>query len=77
MQGTSESMPWLANLVDGSDESLNLLPVQCLCEFLLLMQNPNQTTGEDVDLKSAPKQVRVALLSCVMLHQNIEIAWFL
>ena len=76
MQGTSESMPWLANLVDGSDESLNLLPVQCLCEFLLLMQNPNQTTGDDVDLKSAPKQVRVALLPCFM-HQNIVIAWFL
>ena len=28
-------MPWLADLVESSDSSLNVLPVQCLCEFLL------------------------------------------
>ncbi|XP_055874632.1 integrator complex subunit 1 isoform X1 [Biomphalaria glabrata] len=34
-QGTSQSMPWLAELVDSSEGSLDVLPVQCLCEFLL------------------------------------------
>uniref|UniRef100_A0A1B6EU77 Uncharacterized protein n=1 Tax=Cuerna arida TaxID=1464854 RepID=A0A1B6EU77_9HEMI len=34
-QGASQSMPWLADLVHSSDASLNHLPVQCLCEFLL------------------------------------------
>lgn len=34
-QGASQSMPWLADLVHSSDGSLNHLPVQCLCEFLL------------------------------------------
>lgn len=34
-QGTSQSMPWLADLVQGSDGDFNHLPVQCLCEFLL------------------------------------------
>ncbi|XP_071131635.1 integrator complex subunit 1-like isoform X1 [Mytilus edulis] len=34
-QGTSKSMPWLAELVDGNEGSLQVLPVQCLCEFLL------------------------------------------
>ncbi|XP_050427828.1 integrator complex subunit 1 isoform X2 [Adelges cooleyi] len=34
-QGTSQSMPWLADLVNSSEGSLNHLPVQCLCEFLL------------------------------------------
>ncbi|KAL4240200.1 Integrator complex subunit 1 [Mactra antiquata] len=34
-QGTSQSMPWLAELVESSDGSLDMLPVQCLCEFLL------------------------------------------
>ena len=29
-------MPWLASLVDGSEESMTMLPVQCLCEFLLM-----------------------------------------
>ncbi|KAH6933153.1 hypothetical protein HPB50_012504 [Hyalomma asiaticum] len=33
-QGTSH-MPWLAELVESSEGSLDLLPVQCLCEFLL------------------------------------------
>ena len=35
MQGTSKSMPWLADLVESNDSSLDVLPVQCLCEFLL------------------------------------------
>ncbi|BES89143.1 integrator complex subunit [Nesidiocoris tenuis] len=34
-QGSSQSMPWLADLVLNSDGALNHLPVQCLCEFLL------------------------------------------
>ncbi|XP_002435477.4 integrator complex subunit 1 [Ixodes scapularis] len=33
-QGTSH-MPWLAELVESSEGSFDLLPVQCLCEFLL------------------------------------------
>lgn len=35
-QGASQSMPWLAELVQSSEGSLDVLPVQCLCEFLLL-----------------------------------------
>lgn len=34
-QGTSQSMPWLSDLVQSSDGDFNHLPVQCLCEFLL------------------------------------------
>ncbi|XP_014664125.1 PREDICTED: integrator complex subunit 1-like [Priapulus caudatus] len=34
-QGTSRSMPWLVELVQASESSLEVLPVQCLCEFLL------------------------------------------
>lgn len=34
-QGTSQSMPWLADLVQNSEGEFNHLPVQCLCEFLL------------------------------------------
>lgn len=34
-QGTSQSMPWLADLVQNSDGDFSHLPVQCLCEFLL------------------------------------------
>lgn len=35
-------MPWLADLVESSEGSFNILPVQCLCEFLL-----NSTTSPD------------------------------
>ena len=28
-------MPWLADLVENSEGSFSVLPVQCLCEFLL------------------------------------------
>ncbi|XP_054429276.1 integrator complex subunit 1 [Pteronotus mesoamericanus] len=34
-QASSQSMPWLADLVQASEGSLDVLPVQCLCEFLL------------------------------------------
>ncbi|OQR71178.1 integrator complex subunit 1-like [Tropilaelaps mercedesae] len=34
-ESSSQSMPWLADLVESSEGSLDILPVQCLCEFLL------------------------------------------
>lgn len=51
-QGTSQSMPWLSDLVQSSDGGdFNHLPVQCLCEFLL--SNSNNVSSEnarDVEL---------------------------
>lgn len=52
-QGTSQSMPWLSDLVQSSDAAgdFNHLPVQCLCEFLL--SNSNNISSEnsrDVEL---------------------------
>ncbi|GFS14002.1 integrator complex subunit 1, partial [Elysia marginata] len=49
-QGTSKSMPWLAELVESSEGSLDVLPVQCLCEFLLHEPSDlaNDTDVEDV-----------------------------
>lgn len=41
-QGTTQSMPWLSDLVQDSDGDFDLLPVQCLCEFLLF--NSTSTT---------------------------------
>lgn len=43
-QGTSQSMPWLAELVESSEGAFHVLPVQCLCEFLL-----NETSVEETD----------------------------
>ena len=34
-QETNQAMPWLSDLVESSDGSFNVLPVQCLCEVLL------------------------------------------
>lgn len=34
-QGTLESMKWLTDLVESSHSSMEVLPVPCLCEFLL------------------------------------------
>jgi integrator complex subunit 1 len=48
-QGTSQSMIWLSELVESSQESVEALPVPCLCEFLLANQNQEkeQDGGED------------------------------
>lgn len=46
-QNTSQSMPWLADLVQNCEGSLSQLPVQCLCEYLLstsshMVEKPRQ-----------------------------------
>ena len=51
-QGTLESMKWLTDLVESSHSSMEVLPVPCLCEFLMasyqdqLVGAPGSTTDE-------------------------------
>ena len=45
-------MPWLAELVQSSEGSLDVLPVQCLCEFLLLEKTgDNGKAGDELQDK--------------------------
>ncbi|XP_007467137.1 PREDICTED: integrator complex subunit 1 [Lipotes vexillifer] len=46
-QASSQSMPWLADLVLSSEGSLDVLPVQCLCEFLLHDAADEPASGEE------------------------------
>ncbi|ERE74828.1 integrator complex subunit 1 [Cricetulus griseus] len=46
-QASSQSMPWLADLVQSSEGSLDVLPVQCLCEFLLHDAADATASGEE------------------------------
>ena len=55
-QGTSQSMPWLAELVNSAEGSLDVLPVQCLCEFLL-HDNQEFTFGGSQSDEGKRKQV--------------------
>lgn len=50
-QGTTQSMPWLAELVESNEGSLDVLPVQCLCEFLL--HDPQDGNKDDEDDEDA------------------------
>ncbi|MPC37822.1 Integrator complex subunit 1 [Portunus trituberculatus] len=45
-QGASQSMPWLAELVQSSEGAFSVLPVQCLCEFLLSEAGGGVGAGE-------------------------------
>ncbi|CAG5115061.1 unnamed protein product, partial [Candidula unifasciata] len=54
-QGTSQSMPWLAELVESSEGSLDVLPVQCLCEFLLHEPSDLFTDGDGEDIFGADR----------------------
>lgn len=50
-QGTTQSMPWLSDLVQNSEADFNHLPVQCLCEFLLFnASNFNEEKSRDAEL---------------------------
>ncbi|GAB6028979.1 Integrator complex subunit 1 [Chamberlinius hualienensis] len=48
-QGASQSMPWLADLVESSEGAYDMLPVQCLCEFLL----NDGPLGESVEIEDS------------------------
>ncbi|BFZ03172.1 hypothetical protein BsWGS_06208 [Bradybaena similaris] len=54
-QGTSQSMPWLAELVESSEGSLDVLPVQCLCEFLLHEPSDLFSDGDVEDIFGADR----------------------
>lgn len=61
-QSSSQSMPWLADLVQNSEGSLSQLPVQCLCEFLL-------STSTNVE-KQARQQQLLAHLQTLLTDVN-------
>ena len=50
-------MPWLAELVQSSEGSLDVLPVQCLCEFLLLEKTADKEEGEGSSKELQDKRV--------------------
>lgn len=55
-QASSQSMPWLADLVQSSEGSLDVLPVQCLCEFLLHDAADDATSGEEEEEGESKEQ---------------------
>lgn len=55
-QASSQSMPWLADLVLSSEGSLDVLPVQCLCEFLLHDAADESASGEEEEEGESKEQ---------------------
>lgn len=55
-QASSQSMPWLADLVQSSEGSLDVLPVQCLCEFLLHDAADDSLMADDDDEGESKEQ---------------------
>ena len=71
-QGSNQAMPWLADLVESSEGSFNVLPVQCLCEFLLnsvstLMESEE---SENKDQKTKKRKQKQLLLHLQQLLQH-------
>ncbi|XP_015601368.1 integrator complex subunit 1 isoform X2 [Cephus cinctus] len=62
-QSSSQSMPWLADLVQNSESALSQLPVQCLCEFLL------STTPQAVEKQPRTQQL-LAHLQTLLTDPN-------
>ncbi|KAJ8037540.1 Integrator complex subunit 1 [Holothuria leucospilota] len=65
-QGTSQSMSWLSELVNSSDTSLDMLPVQCLCEFLMNAEPKSSEDGgtTSTDAESEEKQMEKQAQLC-------------
>lgn len=76
-------MSWLAELVESSEGSLEVLPVQCLCEFLL---HDEDTPALEEDPKLGKhKQKQVCLISlsvclplvCPAVCLNVSLSVFI
>ncbi|XP_076458972.1 integrator complex subunit 1-like isoform X2 [Babylonia areolata] len=68
-QGTSKSMSWLAELVEASEGSLHMLPVQCLCEFLL--HDPREIALPDHGDEETNKAERHRLKLRIRKHRQL------
>lgn len=74
-------MPWLADLVQSSEGSLDVLPVQCLCEFLLHDAADESTSGEEEEEGESKEQrakkrqvsslMRIGSVTCFLCISNL------
>ena len=68
-------MPWLADLVESSEGSFSVLPVQCLCEFLL---NDAFSQSEDEGGKGKKRKAGELLVHAgdvvVTRHGNTDVS---
>lgn len=75
-------MPWLADLVQSSEGSLDVLPVQCLCEFLLhdaaddSLPVEDDDEGESKEQKAKKRQVCNLRYYLVFFMQVLLLAAF-
>ena len=72
-QGSNQAMPWLADLVESSEGSFNVLPVQCLCEFLLnttstIEENSAAPEAEGQKLKKQKQKMLLLHLQNLLQH---------
>ncbi|XP_054707879.1 integrator complex subunit 1-like [Uloborus diversus] len=71
-QGTTQSMSWLSELVESSASSFNMLPVQCLCEFLIsdcTAVTDTNDEGEKSFLKRKQKQEQLLFHLQKLIHE--------
>ncbi|XP_035215176.1 integrator complex subunit 1-like [Stegodyphus dumicola] len=71
-QGTTQSMSWLSELVESSASSFNMLPVQCLCEFLISDAGSVNDSSDDGDrscVKKKKKQEQLLFHLQKLLHE--------
>uniref|UniRef100_A0A8C1J0C2 Integrator complex subunit 1 n=1 Tax=Cyprinus carpio TaxID=7962 RepID=A0A8C1J0C2_CYPCA len=77
-QASSQSMPWLADLVQSSEGSLDVLPVQCLCEFLLhdaaddASSVDDEDEGESKEQRVKKRQVKLSLDHTLLLYAAVQ-----
>lgn len=74
-------MPWLADLVQSSEGSLDVLPVQCLCEFLLhdaaddSSPVDDEEEGESKEQRAKKRQVCAFPSETVSEHDHTSVCF--
>jgi len=47
LQGTTEAMKWLTDLIETNTSSLEMLPVPCLCELFMIQCHSDRSHDPD------------------------------
>jgi integrator complex subunit 1 len=73
-QGTTQAMSWLRNLIEGQESSLDILPIPCLCEFLITSyqeKGTHNTSDNETSHRAQFKRKQRAKGKIIQQHEQM------
>ncbi len=75
-KGTNKAMNWLKELVEGSQSSLDVLPVSCLCEFLIMGYQERNVNSDTMTAEDSGPSHRSQFKRKHRVKEKVSIVYF-